>query len=174
MIKKFQKIEKKVNTQTPIFNKCIETTQLSGMKLGVFHNDTNYTAQVEFAFNDIQEGWQSQEVKLTNNLYQMNNIAYKMPVEFSFADKWYEHAIQKGRAFTKLTKSNYHTKLGYRFDNRYYTIPYTWFSYDPNTNLALLQVTIPDVNEHEFTNHVELEMELDMIGAKGLHYAYAG
>lgn len=176
--KTFKKIQQRTTTQTPIAQYAIDTTQIDQMMLGVFHNETGeFTAQVTCYCTQHQTGWNSDEVTLTNQLHKINNIAYKMPADFDFAEVWYDHVIARGREFKKFTCSDMHTKLGYRFNSRYHTIPYTWFSYDPKTELALLQMTIPeDVNGETdfFKNHIEVEVELDSVGARNFHYARVG
>jgi len=177
MIKFKQQIKKPV-IQTPISDKVIDTTLIRSIKLGVFHNQDMLTAQIEFGFDVQQPGWETDIVKLTNNLSRINNIAYKMPAEFDWAKDWYDAAIAKAREFNKYTSSNCHTKLGYRFHSRYHTIPFTWFSYDPVTHLALLQVTIPEEKPNGridfWANHIELQLNLETQGAKGLQYTWAG
>lgn len=174
---KFKKTESKTATQTPIANKIIETPEVKGMRLGVFHNaGGKYTAEVDFNFDDIQDGWKSNEVKLRNDLYKLNNIAYKMPANFEWAEQWYENAVKRAREFTKHYNSNLHNKLGFAVKGeRYYTIPFTYFSYCPVTRMALLQISAPiDVNGSIdfYKNHAEIEIELDKEGARNLHYAW--
>ena len=175
---KFKQQEKKPAVITPISDKVVDTTAVRSIKLGVFHNEDHLTAQIEFGFDVEQQGWQTDTVKLTNNLSKLNNIAYKMPADFDWAKKWYDGVIGKCREFKKYTGSDYHTKLGYRFHSRYHTIPFTWFSYDPVTHLGLLQVSIPeerpDGSIDFFKNHVELQLTLDTKGAKDLQYTWAG
>ena len=175
---KFKQQEKKPVIQTPISDKVVDTTAVRSIKLGVFHNQDILTAQVEFNFDVEQKGWGLDIIKLTNNLSSINNIAYKMPADFDWAKEWYDSVIARARQFNKYTSSNLHTKLGYRFHSRYHTIPFTWFSYDPVTHLGLLQVSIPEEkpNGHVdfWQNHVELQLNLETVGAKGLQYTWAG
>lgn len=177
-MKTFKKLEKRTSTQTPIADYAIDTSQIDSMRLGVFHNEGGvYTAQVTCQCTHLQAGWNSDMVEIRNNLHKINNIAYKMPAEFDFAEAWYDHVIARSREFKKYTQTDLHTKLGYRFNSRYHTVPYTWFSYDPNTDLALLQMTMPEEVDGKpdfFKNHMEVEIELDQRGARNLHYVWVG
>ena len=169
-MKQFTKTTKKATSGVPIMECCIDTTQIDQMRVGVYHNADVFTAEVIFDFVKMQPAWGDVQVKLRNNLHKINNIAYKQPAQLTFANEWYQHAVKRAKEFGKYTNSNLHTKLGYRFEQRYHTIPYTYFSYDPNTKSFLLQASIPDNNEDEFTNHLELEGDLTLTGKRGLHY----
>ena len=175
---KFKQQEKKPAVETPIADKIVQTDQVKSIKLGVFHNTDQLTAQCEFSFDVDQKGWATDCIKLTNNLSKLNNIAYKMPADFDWAKEWYDSVIAKSRAFNKFTGSNFHTKLGYRFHSRYHTIPFTWFSYDPVTNLGLLQITNPEQRKDNsidfWKNHIELQLTLENKGARELRYVWAG
>lgn len=154
--KKFQAIEKIPQTTVPIMECCVDTPALDQFRVGVYHNPDRFTVDVDFTFSKPQAGWgMGQEVKLRNNLHKINNIAYKQPAELQFASEWYNHAVEQARLFGKHHNSNLHTKLGFRFKDRFHTVPYTYFSYCSTTYDFLLQVTIPDENNNEFTHHLE-------------------
>ena len=171
-MKKFIQVNIQPKTQTPIAQMCIDTTEVTAMNVGVYHNPNKFTAQLQIDFAKPQKGWGTDRVTLVNDLYKINNIAYKMPADFDFAKEWYDAVILKSREFTKYTGSNLHTKMGYRFNSNYHTIPYTWMSYDPNTNLCKVYLTIPDKTGDDFTNHVEVECTLDKVGEKNLHFCW--
>ena len=176
---KFKDIDGQTKTKIPVDNKLINTAELIRFRLGVFNNpnkNNKYTADVIFNFSDMQDGWKTNEVTLTNDLYKLNNIAYKMPAEFDFGKEWYDAAILRSRQFAKHTNSFLCTKMGFRFPgDSYKTIPFTWFNYDPVTNLVLLQVSAPIIREDDsidfWTNHVEYETELKQEG-KGMRYQW--
>ena len=172
---KFKVVERTPTTQTPIANKVIDTTQIRGIQLGVFHNADRYTAMMTYKFHDLQEGWNSDSITLTNDLYERRHIQYQMPNGFEFAQPWYSRVIDRAKQFQRQTKSNLMTKLGYRFADRYHTIPYTWVCYDPNTKLCLLQQTIPTGTSEQpdfFAEHFEIEIELTNQGNRNLNYSY--
>lgn len=170
-MKQFKKQQKKPTSGVPIMQTCIDTTQIEQMRVGVYENTDVFTAEVIFDFATAQSGWGGEnQVKLRNNLHKINNIAYKQPAQLTFANEWYQHAVKRSKEFGKYTNSNLHTKLGYRFEQRYHTIPYTYFSYDPVTKSFLLQVSIPDNDENEFKHHMELEGDLTLTGKRNLVY----
>lgn len=172
---KFKQVEKTPQTNIEIADLVIDTTEIRGMQIGVFHNEDKLTARIQYKFDAMQAGWKSDDVSLTNDLYERRHIQYQMPSGFEFAQPWYTKAIDRAKEFSKKTKSNLHTKLGHRFANRYQTIPFTWFSYDPNTNLGLLQMSQPaEVNgEADFFAHdFALEIELNKVGKRNLQYCW--
>ena len=179
---KFKEIEKQAKTQVPVSDYLIETPKLDQIRLAVFDNNKTkqcYSADITFQFTGIVDGWKDTQITIQNDLYRMNNIAYKMPASFDFAKEWYEHAIARSRQFIKHTRSNLCTKLGYKFKgDGYKTIPFTWFNYDPTTHLGLLQVSFPIINSDDsidfFANHVELELELKQKNSGNLRWVWAG
>ena len=98
-----------------------------------------------------------------------------MPAGFEDAEPFYEMAVARARDFKKYTSSDFHNKLGKRFPDRYYTVPFTFFSYDPNTHTGILQVTNPVVGNDGVvdysTGYQAIEFELDNEG-NGLRYAW--
>lgn len=169
-MKQFTRKEKKPTTGVPVMDFCIDTESLDQIRVGVYHNSDIFTAEIQFEFDKLQKGFNDVTATLRNNLHPINNIAYKQPAQLTFASEWYSHAVNKAREFTKKHNSNLHTKLGYRFEQRYHTIPYTYFSYDPALKEFLLQVSIPADDHNEFTHHLELEGELTQQGKRNLHF----
>ena len=179
----FKQIEKQAKTKIAVSDYLIETEKLDQIRLAVYDNSATkkncYTADVIFQFDSIVEGWKDTNITVQNDLYKQNNIAYKLPAEFDFAKPWYSHVIDRSRSFVKHTGSDLCTKLGYKFKgDSYKTIPYTWFNYDPNTNLALLQVANPTIDADDnidwFSNHIEIELNLNNTGKNNLRWAWAG
>jgi hypothetical protein len=174
-MKKFNPIKKIPQTTVPIMQCCLDTEDLDQFRIAIYDNSNKDgkldTVEIDFVFNTPQQGWgKSQKVKLRNDLYRINNIAYKQPAALQFAQVWYDHAITQARAFGKKHNSNLHTKLGFQFHNRYHTIPYTFFSYCSVTHEFLLQISIPDADNNEFTHHMEVYGELTEFNNKNLRW----
>ena len=172
-MKQFKAVQKLPQTKVPIMQCCIDTPNLDQFRVGVYNNEDGYTVDVDFTFTTPQAGWgQGQDIKLRNNLHKINNIAYKQPAELEFASAWYKHAVEQARAFGKRHNSNLHTKLGFQFKNRFHTVPYTYFSYCGLTHDFLLQCSIPDASDNEFTHHMEVQGELTMHNNKNLRWEH--
>ena len=172
-MKQFKPVKKQPQTTVPIMECCIDTGRLDQFRVGVYHNPDKFTVDVDFVFETPQAGWGcGQEVKLRNNLYKINNIAYKQPAQLAFANEWYGHAVEKAKAFGKYHNSNLHTKLGFQFKDRFHTVPYTYFSYCSTTYDFLLQVTIPDEDNNEFTHHMEVAGTLTEFNNKTLRWEH--
>lgn len=167
--------------KTEMKDKIINFDQVEKMRVAVYKNDHmdkmgKYTCEVDFHFDQPQEEWdKSLTLKLRNNLYKLNNIAYKMPSGFEDLSDFYKTAIEQSRQFKKHTSSDLHNKLGKRYPDRYYTIPCTYVSYDPATQTGILQITMPvltstgevDVD----SNYQCIEFELDKVG-RGMQYTW--
>jgi hypothetical protein len=172
-MKNFQPVKKIPQTTVPIMECCIDTQNLDQFRVGVYDNPDGFTVDVDFAFSTPQAGWgMGQEVKLRNNLHKINNIAYKQPAVLEFANEWYKSAVEQARAFGKRHSSNMHTKLGFKFKDRFHTVPYTYFSYCSTTHDFLLQVSIPDEDNNEFTHNLIVESTLSEYNNKNLRWEH--
>jgi len=164
--------------KTEMKDKIINFEAVEKMRVAVYDkNDKGeHCFEVDFHFDSPQSEWDnSTSLKLRNNLYKINNIAYKMPSGFEDLSQFYEVAIERARELTRYTKSNLHNKLGKRYQDRYYTIPCTYVSYDPITDTGILQITQPVIDENGevdvMSNYQCIEFEMDSAG-KGLKYTW--
>ncbi len=179
-MKKFT--QKKVGiTKTPMADKIINYDEVEKMRIAVYANSGSekpLVAEVDFHFTTPQSTWGNQTVlKLRNDLYKLNNVAYKTPTGFDHAQEFYDRAVTRAREFKKYTSSDLHNKLGKRYPDRYYTIPFNYMSYDPKTKTGILQITHPFINSEDqvdtTTNYQCIEFELDQQG-KGLEFTWLG
>ena len=175
-MKKFKKQSQGTIEKTPMIDKLIDFDLVEKMRVAVY--DTSLTAEVDFHFSTPQPEWENKAVvKLRNNLYKINNIAYKVPADFQDAEPFYEMAVARAREFKKYTNSDFHNKLGKRFPDRYYTVPFTFFSYDPTTKTGILQITNPIVTStgkvDYTTEYQDIEFELNYEG-NGLRFGWLG
>ena len=164
--------------KTQMKDKIINLAQVDKMKVSVFDRKANgyQTLEVDFHFTSPQEEWNGHDVlKLRNELYKINNIAYKMPSGFEAFTPFYELAVQRAREFKTYTSSDLHNKLGKKYPDRYYTIPCTYVSYDPATKTGILQITMPFINADNeidvLTNYQCIDFGLDVRG-KGVDYTW--
>lgn len=179
-MKKFTQKEVGI-TKTPMADKFIDFDQVEKMRIAIYANNTSekpYVAEVDFYFTSPQAAWENKtDLKLRNDLYKLNNIAYKVPSDFASAQPFYDMAVECARKFKRYTGSDLHNKLGKRYPDRYYTIPYTYISYDPVTKSGVLQITLPFINDKDeidyTTNYQAIEFQLDKVG-NGLEYTWLG
>jgi len=164
--------------KTEMKDKIIDFEAVEKMRVAVYDKNEKgeQCLEVDFHFDTPQAEWDNSiTLKLRNNLYKINNIAYKMPSGFEPLSPFYEVAIARAREFTRHTKSNLHNKLGKRYPDRYYTIPCTYVSYDPITTTGLLQITYPFINaageSDVMSNYQCIEFEMDAKG-KGLDFTW--
>ena len=175
-MKKFQQVKKPTIEKTPMKDRYINFDQVEKMRVAVYENEDNFVMEVDFHFTGKQQEWDGENVvKLRNALYKINNIAYKMPSGFEDAQDFYDAAVKEARAFKKYTSSDLHNKLGRRYPDRYYTIPFLFVSYDPKTKTGKLQFTNPIFNDDEtidcLSEYQCIDFELDMKG-KGLEFCW--
>lgn len=176
-MKKFKQVDEAVTKpdKTPMADKIINFEEVESIRIAVYHNsETPYVGEVIFNFASPQKEWDNAtDLKLRNNLYKLNNIAYKMPADFQDAEPFYSKAVARAREFKKYTNSDMNNKLGIRFPDRYYTIPFTFMSYDPRTKTGILQITQPTILSDGtvdcLANYQVIDFELDKQG-KGLNY----
>lgn len=176
-IKKFTN-KKPELPKTEMKDKIINLAQVEKMKITVYDPKANghQTLEVDFHFDSPQAEWNGHEVlKLRNELYKINNIAYKMPTGFEEFTPFYELAVQRAREFKTYTGSDLHNKLGKKYPDRYYTIPFTYASYDPVTKTGILQITMPFINTDDqidvLTHYQCIDFELEVRG-KGVNYTW--
>lgn len=169
-------------TKTQMKNKIINFDEVEKIRIAVFDNknvrEKPPVAEVDFYFTKKQPEWDDQLViKLRNDLYKLNNIAYKVPSDFADAQPFYDQAVKVAREFKRHTNSDLHNKLGKRYPDRYYTIPFTYLSYDPVTKSGILQVTEPFIDKNDnidyTTNYQAIDFELDQVG-KGIEFTWLG
>lgn len=134
-------------SKTQMIDKLIYMDDLEKMRVAVYPNEGKEggpVVEIDFHFTKPQAIWDNvTELKLRNGFYKLNNIAYQVPADFQDAQPFYNLAIKRSREFKKYTNSDLHCKLGKRYPDRYYTVPYNYVSYDPNTKTGILQITEP-------------------------------
>jgi hypothetical protein len=180
-MKKFKQKQVSIS-KTQMKNKIINFDQVEKIRVAIYSNahsmEKPHVAEVDFHFTEKQSEWEDQTVvKLRNDLYKLNNIGYKVPADFKDAQPFYDMAVQEARKFKRRTNSDLHNKLGKRYPDRYYTIPFTYLSYDPVTESGILQITDPLVlpcGTIDFTtNYQSIDYELDKEG-RGMKYTWIG
>ena len=163
-------------------NKIINFDEVEKIRVAIYPNKNNpekpQVAEVDFHFTVPQPEWDNEIVlKLRNDLYKLNNIAYKVPSDFKEFQPFYDKAVANARDFKKYTGSDLHNKLGKKYPDRYYTIAYTYLSYDPVTKSGILQVAEPKITDSgviEFEDNFQsIPFELDKTG-RGMEYTWIG
>lgn len=175
-MKKFQQVKTPTIEKTPMKDRYVNFEQVEKMRIAVYENEDNYVMEVDFHFTEKQDEWDGEKiVKLRNALYKINNIAYKMPSGFELAQDFYDTAVKEARAFKKKHNADLHNKLGRRYPDRYYTIPFLFVSYDPHTKSGILQITNPIFNDDEtidcLSEYQKIDFELNKQG-KGMEYVW--
>lgn len=165
-------------SKTPMANKLIDFDQIKEMRIAVYDNSQEakpYVCEVDFHFEQPQSEWNNQTtVKLRNQLYKINNIAYKMPAGHDDFQLFYEKAVEQCRAFKKHTSADFHNKLGIKYE-RYYTIPGLMISYDPVTKSGIFQITQPEIVQDTIDvmqNFTTIEFELDESNGSNLSWTF--
>ena len=177
-----QRTKTQAPSKTPMANKIIDFDEVKQMRIAVYDNATEgkpYVCEVDFHFDTPQAAWGNvTTLKLRNNLYKLNNIAYKMPTGHEDFQPFYERAIEECRAFKKHTGADFHNKLGKRYPDRYYTIPGVMVSYDPVTKSGQLQITLPVINKYNDVdveeNYQCIDFEMQENNGKNLDWTWIG
>lgn len=165
--------------KTPMAEKVIDFDYVEKMRIAIYQNvgtETPPVCEVDFHFTTPQKDWDNtMTLKLRNNLYKINNIAYKNPAGFEYFDPFYTQAIASARAFKKKHGVDLHNKLGKKYPDRYYTIPGLFVSYDNVLNCGEFQITEAQIETDDtvdvMKNYQCIPFELDQEG-KGIQFTW--
>jgi hypothetical protein len=169
-------------SKTEMAMKVINFAEVNEMRVAVYDNThlpepKPFVCEVDFHFDNPQVHWNNQTVvKLRNQLYKINNIAYKLPSGFDYFEDFYERAFQECRSFKTKTNTDFHNKLGVKMPDRYYTVPGLMVSYDPVTKTGILQITEATVNRdnvaESMKNYQKIDFELVETNNNNLNWSY--
>jgi hypothetical protein len=169
--KKQMKFTKKAKVEQEVINSkdyIIDIEKVSKIRLAVYHNEANYTAEVDFHFDEIQPVFNTDYIKLRQNYSKYDNVRTRIPQGFEIYDDWYKVVREEARAWAKHHGANLHAKLGCRLTNRYHTIPFNWSCYSPTDQKILLII-----GEYNNITHIEVDLDRATSTANGdLHYTY--
>ena len=173
-MKQFKQIDKSsaAPAKTPMAEKVIDFDAVEKMRVAIYPNinsETPPVCEVDFHFKTPQKDWDNtMTLKLRNNLYKINNIAYKNPAGFQYFDPFYTKAVQVARAFKKRHGVDLHNKLGKKYPDRYYTIPGLFVSYDDKLKCGEFQITEAEIQADDsvdvLKNYQCIPFELDQEG----------